>query len=127
MASNALTKAPANLSKGEIYSKYMASRRTQMRRRAEATTRNQDMVQAAVVYGAGAAMGAAFQSYPNAERLFRDASGGGGLDTKLAVGITATILGLYTRGNTAAVSTATGHAALALAGADMGRSMVVDG
>jgi len=126
MTSKALQKPPASLSKGEIYNKYMAARRTQMRRRAQATTQREDLIVAAGTFAAGAVMGAGFQQYPSAERVFRDASGGGGVDTKLLLGLGATALAMTTRGLAATFSTVTAHSALALAGADLGRSMAVD-
>jgi len=125
MATNALQKAPANLSKGEIYNKYMAARRTQLRRRAEATTFRQDMVDTGLVYGAGAAMGAYFQMYPTQERVFRSDTGAG-VDAKLLAGIGFSIVGAVTKGLGSRLARSTGSAGLALAGADMGRSMAMN-
>lgn len=125
MANTALQKAPANLSKGEIYSKYMAARRTQLRRRAEATTFKQDMLDAGLVYGAGAAMGAYFQMYPAQERAFRTDTGQG-VDTKLLAGIGFSAIGLVTKGLGSRLARSTGSAGLALAGADMGRSLAMN-
>lgn len=125
MANNALQKAPANLSKGEIYNKYMAARRTQLRRRAQATTFREDLVDAGLVYGAGLGMGAYFQIYPLQERVFRSETGPG-LDTKLLAGLAGTAVGLVTKGLGSRLARSAGSAGLALAGADMGRSMAMN-
>lgn len=125
MANNALTKPPANLSKGEIYNRYMAARRTQLRRRAEATTFKQDLFDGGLVFASGVAMGGYFQMYPAAERVFGSDTSPG-IDTKLLAGIGLTTFGLVTKGLGSRVLRSAGSAGLALAGADMGRTLAMN-
>lgn len=125
MANTALTKAPANLSKGEIYNKYMAARRTQLRRRAEASTFREDLVDAGLVYGAGLSMGAYFQMYPLQERVFSSDTSPG-VDSKLLAGVAGTAVGLVTKGLGSRIARSAGSAGLALAGADMGRTLAMN-
>jgi len=124
-ASKSLVKPPADMSKGEIYNKYMAARRTQLRRRAQATTFRQDLLDSGLVFGSGVAMGAYFQLYPNMERSGATATSKG-VDNKLLVGIAATLASVSTKGFVSRLTRSAGSAGLALAGADMGRELAME-
>ena len=107
---------PSSMSKGEIYQKLQAARRTQLRRRAESKDQTAALVEGGLSYVAGAAMGYGFSKFPELQEV-------GGIDTKLVVGIAGVAYGAYARGDLATYSATIGQTALALAGAEMGVTM----
>lgn len=109
-------KAPADLSKGEIYQKLQAARRTQLRRRAEQKEFSGGIVEGVASFASGVAMGKGFTMFPAAAKI-------GPVDTTLAVGVAGTLLSLTGKGDVADYAGIVGKSALAIAGADFGRSL----
>ena len=107
---------PSSMSKGEIYQKLQAARRTQLRRRAESKDQTAALVEGGLSYASGVAMGYGFTKFPELQEL-------AGVDTKLVVGIAGVAYGAYAKGDLASYSATIGQTALALAGAEMGISM----
>jgi len=109
-------KAPADLSKGEIYQKLQAARRTQLRRRAEQKEFSGGIVEGVASFASGVAMGKGFTMFPAAAKI-------GPVDTTLAVGVAGTLFSLTGKGDAANYAGIVGKSALAIAGADFGRSL----
>ncbi len=102
-----------NLSKGELQRKLQATRRTQIRRRAEAKDQRGAVVESALSYAAGYAMAKGFSAMPQFAQVQ-------GLDTKLIVGVAGSVLALTQKGDIGTYAGVIGHSALSIAGYEMG-------
>ncbi len=109
-------KAPADLSKGEIYQKLQAARRTQLRRRAESKDMQSGAVEGIASFASGVALGKGLSMFPAAAKI-------GPVDTIVAIGVAGTAMSLAGKGDLANYAGIVGKSALAIAGADYGRSL----